>query len=406
MDSLITAAARALAKGDPLGALQRVALRDDPPSLALRGIAMAQLGELRRARELLRRAARAFGPTETLARARCTVADAEVALAARELGGPLRPLVAAQRVLEAGGDTINALHARLIAARRLLLLGRVARAEEALTSCDLRDAPAMLTAIHQLASADVALRRSRVREARAALGRARQAAQRAGIPALATEVEQALRTLEVPAARRIGAGETRLLRLEEVEDELATGTLIVDACRRAVRGAGHTVALARRPVLFRIARALAEAWPSDVPRDALIARAFEARRSNESHRLRLRVEVGRLRKELRPLADVRATKEGFALQPLQTPSVVVLAPPIEGEDTALLALLADGAAWSTSALALALGSSQRTVQRTLAGLETAGRVRALGRARARRWLSPPVAGFTTALLLPSSLAEG
>jgi hypothetical protein len=406
MDSLVTAAARALAAGDPLGALQRVALRHDPPSLALRGIAMAQLGELGRARQLLQRAARAFGPREALARARCTVAEAEIAMAARELGWPLRRLAAAQQVLEAHGDALNAIHAQLIAARRLLLLGRVAQAEQALAGCELREVPGMLAATRELVSADIALRRSRARAARESLGRARQAAQRAGIPALAVEVEHALRTLEVPSARRIAAGESRLLRLEQVEDVLGSGSLVVDGCRRTVRDTRHAVALAKRPVLFGIARALAEAWPSDVPRDALIARVFDARRPNESHRMRLRVEVGRLRKELRRLAAVRATKHGFALEPLGARSVVVLAPPIDGEDTALLALLADGAAWSTSALALALGSSQRTVQRALAGLEAAGRVRSLGRARARRWLSPPVAGFTTTLLLPSSLAEG
>src|SRR5262245_203985 len=177
MDSLVTAAARALAAGDPLGALQRVALRDDPPSLALRGIAMAQLGELGRARQLLRRAARAFGPREALARARCTVAEAEVALAARELGWPLRPLAAAPQVLEGHGDSINSINAQLIAARRLLLLGRVAQAERALAGCERREAPAMLAATRELASADIELRRSRARAARESLGRARQAAQ-------------------------------------------------------------------------------------------------------------------------------------------------------------------------------------------------------------------------------------
>ena len=406
MDSLVTAAARALASGDPLGALQRVALRDDPPALALRGIAMAQLGELDRARRLLRRAARAFGPREALARARCAVAEAEVALAARDLGWPPRALATAQKALQARGDTINATHARLIAARRLLLLGRVTQAEQALAGCDLQGAPAMLAATGGLVAAEIALRRSCARAAREALGGALLAARRAGIPALVAEVEHALRALEMPAARRIAAGEALLLRLEQVEDVLGSGNLVVDACRRAVRDTDHVVALARRPVLFGIARALAEAWPSDVARDELIGRVFEARRPNESHRIRLRVEVGRLRKELRQLAGVRATTHGFVLDPLGARSVVVLGPPVDGEDTMLLALLGDGAAWSTSALALALAASQRTVQRALSRLEAAGRVRSLGRARAQRWLAPPVVGFTTTLLLPSSLSEG
>src|SRR4030095_1684155 len=125
MDSLITAAARALVAGDPLGALKGVALRDDAPALALRGIAMAQLGDFRRAKTLLRRAAHAFGPHEVVARARCVVAEAEVALASRDLGWPAKALDAARATLEAQGDRANATHARHIEIRRLLLIGRI-----------------------------------------------------------------------------------------------------------------------------------------------------------------------------------------------------------------------------------------------------------------------------------------
>lgn len=114
MDSLITAAARALAAGDPFGALNRVALRDDAPALALRGIAMAQLGDLARAKLLLRRAARAFGAREAVARARCIVAEAEVALASRDLGWPAKTLDTACATLEAHGDHVNAAHARYL----------------------------------------------------------------------------------------------------------------------------------------------------------------------------------------------------------------------------------------------------------------------------------------------------
>ncbi|HEU5194094.1 MAG TPA: helix-turn-helix domain-containing protein, partial [Methylomirabilota bacterium] len=88
MDTLIAAAAHALAAGDPLGALKRIALRDDAPALALRGIAMAQLGDFVRAKRLLRRAARTFPPSEAVARARCVVAEAEIALVSRDLGWP------------------------------------------------------------------------------------------------------------------------------------------------------------------------------------------------------------------------------------------------------------------------------------------------------------------------------
>src|SRR6266545_4623307 len=397
MDSLIAAAARALVVGDALGALKRVALRDDPPALALRGIAMAQLGEHPRARELLRRAARGFGAHEELARARCAVAEAEVALAMRDLRDSPRTLAAASATLEARADRANALQARLIAVRRLLLLGRLDEAASALARLDARGLPPSLLAV-----AEVALRSLRTARAQAALARAHEAAERARVPALLAEVAEARAALDRPAARRVHAGHEQPLRLDEVEALLASGALVVDACRRGLRAGATWRPLARRPVLFALARALAEAWPGDVDRHALIARAFGARRPNESHRARLRVEIGRLRALAAPLARIEASGRGFRLTPRGERAVVVLMPPIDGDQASLLALLADGAAWSTSALALALGASQRTVQRALVELEAAGRVRSIGRARARRWLSPPVAGFATTLLLPTT----
>jgi hypothetical protein len=401
MDSLIAAAARALAAGDALGALKRVALRDDPAALALRGIAMAQLGEHPRARELLRRAARGFGAHEELARARCVVAEAEVALAMRDLGGSPRSLAAAAATLEARADRANALQARLIAARRLLLLGRLDEAAAALARLDARDLPPSLAAVAELIAAELALRSLRTGPAQAALARAHEAADRARVPALLAEVAEARAALDRPAARRLFAGGEQALRLDEVAALLASGALVVDACRRGLRAGATWRPLARRPVLFALARALAEAWPSDVDRQALIACAFGARRPNESHRARLRVEIGRLRALVAVLARIEATARGFVLRPRGARAVVVLSPPIDGDQASLVALLSDGAAWSTSALALALGASQRTVQRALVELEAAGRVRSIGRARARRWLSPPLAGFTTILLLPA-----
>ncbi len=400
MDSSITAAGRALRAGDPLGALKRVALRDDPAALALRGIALAQLGELPRARELLRRAARGFGPREKLARARCATAEAEVALAARELAWPARALTEAQRTFAAHGDRENAAHARLLQLRRLLLLGRVDEAEGACATLALDDAPARLAAVAALIGFEIALRRGRAAPAGEALARARAAAERSGIGALCAEVELAGRALVLPAARLVAAGETRALTLAEVETVLASPDLVVDGCRRTARRGERVVQLSRRPVLFALLRGLTEAWPGEATRDDLIARAFGARRTNASHRARLRVEMGRLRHELRPLAGLRATGGGFILAPLGAVAVRLLSPPIESPDAAVVALLADGEAWSTSALALALGQSQRTVQRALVALEEAGQVRALGDGRSRRWLSAPVAGFATTLLLP------
>lgn len=403
MDSLIAAAARALAAGDALGALKRVSLREDPPALALRGIAMAQLGEHPRARELLRRAARGFGAHEELSRARCVVAEAEVALAMRELGGSSRALVAAAAALEARADRANALQARLIAVRRLLLLGRLDEAAAALPALDAHGLSPSLLAVAELATAELAMRSLHSAAARAALARANDAARRAQVPALQAEVAEARAALERPAARRWQAGAEQLLRLDEVEALFASGALVVDACRRGLRRGDTALPLARRPVLFSLLRALAEAWPGDAGRDALIERAFRTRRPDDTHRARLRVEIGRLRALVAPLTGIEATPAGFALRPRHEHPVVLLLPPIDGEQASLLALLADGAAWSTSALALALDASQRTVQRALVDLEQAARVRSIGRARAQRWLAPPLTGFTTILLLPAAL---
>jgi hypothetical protein len=403
MDSLITAAARALAAGDPLGALNRVALRSDAPALALRGIAMAQLGDLDRAKLLLRRAARAFGPAEAVARARCVVAEAEIALVSRDLRWPAKALETARATLEQRGDWVNAAHARHLEVRRLVLIGRLAEAERALAELDPEPLPSAWRAAHELVAAGIALRRIRIKTAREALARAKSAARRADIPALTAEVENAARELSTPAARLIARGVERLLKLEQVEELLASGVLVVDACRHLVRDEHTVVSLARRPVLFALARAFGEAWPGDVPRGTLVARAFRGKQADESYRARLRVEVGRLRAALRALARVSATDRGFALVPRAAREVVVLARPVEDKHAAVLALLADGESWSTSALALALRLSQRTVQRALDSLAASGKVQSIGRARALRWVTPPAPGFTTTLLLPAPL---
>ncbi|CAB3768276.1 helix-turn-helix domain-containing protein [Paraburkholderia humisilvae] len=405
MDSLITSAARALAAGDPLGALNRVALRDDAPALALRGIAMAQLGELARAKVLVRSAARAFGAKEAVARARCVVAEAEIALASRDLGWPAKALDAARVTLEAHGDRVNAAHAHYLAVRRLLLIGRLDDAERSLAGLDPTPLPPALSAAHELVVAGIAMRRLQSQPARAALARAERAAREAGIAALSAEVESAARLLNAPAARRIAQGKERLLLLDDVQALLESSALVVDACRYVVRDAHTVVSLARRPVLLTLARALAEAWPADVPRDTLIARAFRTKHADDTHRARLRVELGRLRSMLRTLAGVNATGRGFVLVPRGPREVFVLAQPVEGEHAAMLALLSDGEAWSSSALALALGASQRTVQRALESLAQADKVQSFGHGRARRWMTPGVPGFSAMLLLPAALPD-
>jgi hypothetical protein len=403
MDSMITAAARALAAGDLLGALKRVALRDDAPALALRGIAMAQLGDLVRAKALLRSAARAFGPKEAVARARCVVAEAEIALVSRDLGWPPKTLETARATLEAHGDRVNAAHARHLEVRRLLLIGRLDDAERMLAELDPTPFPPASRAAHELVVAGIAMRRLRMRSARAALARAERAARDAGVAALTAEVESATLVLTAPAARRIARGEERLLLLDEVEALLESKALVVDACRYVVRDESKVVSLATRPVLLTLARALGEAWPGDVPRSTLISRTFRTKHADESHRARLRVEVARLRVVLRTLADLSATKRGFALAPRRARDVVVLAPLVEEEHAAVLAFLADGESWSSSALAIALGTSPRTVQRALDPLAAAGKVQSFGRGRARRWMTAPVLGIPTILLLPGPL---
>jgi hypothetical protein len=370
--------------------LKRVALRDDAPALALRGIAMAQLGDLVRAKALLRSAARAFGPKETVARARCIVAEVEIALVSRDLSWPARALDAARATLEENGDRLNAAHARYLEVRRLLLIGQVDEAERKLAELDPTPFPPASRTAHELMVAGIAMRRLRIKAARAALARAEFAARQARIPALTAEVESASLVLNTPAARLIASGEERLLLLGEVEALLKSKALVVDACRHVVRHARTLVSLARRPVLFALAQALGEVWPGDAPRDILLARAFGAKLADESHRARLRVEIERLRSALRMLARVNATKRGFRFAPRGARKIVVLAPPVDDEHSAVLAVLAEGESWSSSALALALGTSQRTVQ-------------SFGRARARRWMTPPVPGFTTTLLLPSPL---
>ncbi|MGN6310162.1 MAG: helix-turn-helix domain-containing protein [Xanthobacteraceae bacterium] len=403
MDSLITAAAQALATGDPLSALKRVALRSDAPALALRGIAMAQLGDLARAKELLKQAVRAFGSRDHIARARCVVAEAEIALVSRDLTWPAKSLDAAQTVLERRGDRINAAHATCLAARRLLLLGRIDDAEHVLSRVDPAPLSPALRTGYELAMAGIAIRRLRTRAAREALARAAYAAQRTGSSALQAEVTTIAQLITQPAARAIALGSERHLLLEDVETLLTSDALVIDACRNVVRIATQTVSLVSRPVLFALARALAERWPGDVSREELVKRAFRAKHADESHRARLRVEIGRLRGELGALAGIDATARGFVLSPKETNEVVVLAPITESDHAAVVALLSDGEAWSSSALAIALGVSPRSVQRALEQLSQAGEVRSFGRGRARRWMTPSIPGFPTTLLLPGPL---
>jgi DNA-binding winged helix-turn-helix (wHTH) protein len=338
-----------------------------------------------------------------VARARCVVAEAEIALASRDLAWPAKTLDTARATLEEHDDRLNAAHARYLGVRRLLLMGRLDEAERMLANLDPTPFPPASRTAHELVVAGIAMRRLQTKAARDAITRAERAARQAHIPALTAEVENAFLLLNTPAARLIASGKERPLVLEEVEALMASKAFVVDACRYVVRDERTVVSLATRPVLFTLARVLVEAWPEDVSRDTLVARAFRAKVADESHRARLRVEIGRLRRVLRTLATVNATKRGFVLTPRRASEVVVLARPIEEQHAEVLAFLTDGESWSSSALALALGASQRTVQRALDALAAAGKVQSFGLGRARRWMTPPILGFTTTLLLPAPL---
>jgi DNA-binding transcriptional ArsR family regulator len=290
--------------------------------------------------------------------------------------------------------------------RRLVLIGRLDEAEHALAGLDAVPLPPASRAAHELVLAGIGMRRLQTKAAQAAIERAAQAARDAGIAALSAEVDNAAAQLRAPAARLVTRGESKPLLLQDVEAVLGSGALVVDELRHAARIAKREVPLATRPVLFVLLRVLAEAWPGDASREELVSRAFRAKHADESYRSRLRVEMGRLRASLRGIADVHATQRGFALTPRGATDVVVLARPVEERHASVLAFLADGELWSSSALALALGTSQRTVQRALDELAEAGKVQSVGRARARRWMAPPLAGITTTLLLPAPLLAG
>ena len=401
MDPVIGAAARALASGDALGALKRVALRDDPHARALRGIAMAQLGDLPRARDLLRDAAGGFGPGSPLTVARCNLAMAEISLVLRDLGGLTELLQDTGSILETHGDRSNLAHATYLQARLALLLGRLDQAEDLLSSID----PAMVPGVSQpgywLVAVGIAMRRVEAGAARIALSRAAHVARLAPVPSVLAEVETARQVLRAPAARLITEGTERSLGLAEVEKVLASDRLVVDASRNLLRQGPHIMDLSGRPVLFGLVRVLAEAWPNDVPREHLLQRVFRARQADDSHRARLRVEIARLRKMVAPLAGVAATRRGYTLKP-QKSVPAVLAPPVEGRHADILALLADGESWSSSGLALALDVSPRTVQRMLDALSRSGKVEWFGHGRSRRWTFAGVPGFPTGLLLPVS----
>jgi hypothetical protein len=368
-------------------------MREDAGALALRGVAMAQLGEDRAAQRLLGRAERGLARADPM-RARVIAARGELALAARDLALAGRLLETAEAAL--ASDRVNRTFVRLVRVRRLLLLGRVEDASE-LMAIDLRGAPAKLRVHAELLRADIAARRLRSLEAEAAVARARIAARSAAIPPLSVLVENAATEVRAPIARLLRDGTTELATLAAIESLAHDDALVIDACRHELRLAGRTVTLATRQLLFALARALGEVAPAAQSRALLIERVFGVRRTSDSLRARLRVELGRLRRVLAPLGlAIDATPEGFVLRGER---IVVVLPPADGEASLLLALLRGGEAWSSSALASASGLGKRAVQRALAELKHTGKVDSHGAGRSRRWVARPPDGFAMTLLL-------
>lgn len=365
---------------------------------------MARLGDFARARSLLKAAAAGFAPTESVYRARCILAQAEIDLASRDLAESSSDLDDARTTLEHSGDRVNAAHAGHLQVRRLVLIGRLREADQILSGLSPAALPPAYQAAHELVIAALDMRRLQAASARSAIQRAETAARAARSQVLLAEVDRAIASLEFPAAKLIRQGHEQAIKLEEVERILASNTtVVVDGCRRSIHLAGRSVDLAKRPVLFALARALAKAWPQEATRSTLLIDAFGARQVDESHRARLRVEIGRLRAELSSVCGLIATPGGYALSPQEGCELVVLDPAQDGPHAGLLGVLSDGEAWSSAALALVLGRSQRSVQRALEALAGAGKVRSHGDGRSRRWIAPPIPGFPTGLLLMNSI---
>jgi tetratricopeptide (TPR) repeat protein len=396
MEAPLTAAARALARGDALSALKWLGRRTDAPARAMRGAALSQLGEFARAKAQLRAALRALGPADGLLRARCLAAEAEIALALGDLRWSAEPVARAIAELHAAGDARNAAYLQLVAARAALRLGRPAEAERLVRHARFSPAAPLERTFAELVRVELAAKRGDPGLLMSALANAVAAAERAAIPALVSEVARIRDHYEGPTAVITSRGQARIASFCEVCALGRSAEVVIDGGGRELRSSGEQVTFARRPVLFELLRVLADAWPGAVSRDALIARVFGARRPNESHRIRLRVEVGRLRKVVRPRLGVVAKGPGYALS--ATAAVVLVMPLEESPASRLLSLMHGGEAWSASSLALALDVSERTVQRSLRDLHSAGKVGPTGNGRGRRWVR--LFEIPTDLLLP------
>lgn len=392
--AVFSEAAFALARGEALRALGMIGREKGAACSLLRGIAYAQLGDLELAREtleLVRTASR-----DPLLGARASAALAEVAITRGDAAEALRSAERAAASLEQLGDTRNAAMQRLVVARAEVLLGRSTAARDTVSGVVATSLPEDVRAVAQLALAEIAVRELAPSRATRAIAAVRDVLDRVPNELLARAVTSLEAELSRPIARLDEAGALKDVDAFGIEAAFQRA-VVVDACRRLVASGRATVPLARRPILFALLLPLARAFPGDVPRDELAKRAFEAKRLNDSHRSRLRVEVGRLRKELEGLVSLTATPSGYALSSERP--IVVLLPPSDDHDANVALLLGDGAAWTAQAIAEHAGISKRTAQRALSSLVEAGRAAKLGSGRNVQYASASAPIASRLLLL-------
>lgn len=400
----LVSAARALASGDGIGALSLVGRASGPVALALRGIAYAQLGDLELARDALERALATTDEPRLAARARAALV--EIAFAEGDPAQAARAARTSADELARLGDDRNAAMQRLVAARAEVLLGRLGEARRVVGDVLASRLPPDVRAIASLAEAEIATRALAATDATAALARARTALEGAPNPLLSRELAAREAELSSSVARIEQAGAARDADLFAIEEAGRGDLFLVDACRRIAIAGRARVPLAKRPVLFMLLVDLARAAPASVSRDALAAHAFEARKINESHRGRLRVEIGRLRKVLEGLgAEPVATPDGYSLHSRRP--VALLVPRDEDDASRVAILLGDGASWSAQQIAESAGISKRTAQRALSELVDSGRALRTGGGRNVRYTRPgaPIASRMLLLGLAPDVAS-
>lgn len=396
LSTALVDAARALASGEPLRALALAGRDETASGRTLRGIAYAQLGDFELARESLEHVVARTKDRRTRARARAALV--EIDLHTAEPAAVVRAAKDSARELDRLGDARNAAMQRLVVARAEVLLGRLEEARHTVDEVLAAELPPDVRAVASLARAEIAIRSVAAMDARKALARARAFLDEAPNHALARALVALEEELSRPIARMLRDGALRDADLYTIEGASRGDVLLVDTCRRLALAGRVTIPLARRPVLFALLSALARAWPSSVPRDALAARAFDVRRVNESHRMRLRVEIGRLRKAMDGLgAEPVATADGYALASGR--DVVVLFPSADDPAAHLALLLGDGAAWSVRSLAEHVGVSKSTAQRVLATLVKSGDVVRTGEGKHVRYVRPGTPIASRMLLL-------